>query len=189
MKMENLEVPFATTSSGRARGEQSDALEHAMTTRRRDFLGFLLAATAGSAVQGQTRGRATSIPPSNSPPAAPSIGTASKPLLVASANGLPHLDAAYASLRGGGDTLDAAVSVCAALENDPNDESVGYGGLPNEEGEVELDASVMHGPTRRAGAVAGVRRIRNVARLAKTVMERTDHLTLVGDGARRFAVA
>ncbi len=66
---------------------------------------------------------------------------------------------------------------------------MGYGGLPNEEGEVELDASVMHGPTRRAGSVASVRRIKNVAKLAKTVMERTNHTMIVADGARRFAVA
>ena len=77
----------------------------------------------------------------------------------------------------------AAVTV---VEDDPNDDSVGYGGLPNEEGEVELDASVMHGPTRRAGSVASVRRIKNVSRLAKTVMERTNHVMIVGDGARRF---
>ena len=70
----------------------------------------------------------------------------------------------------------------------PNDDSVGYGGLPNEEGVVELDASVMHGPTRRAGSVASVQRIKNVSRLAKTVMERTNHVMIVGDGARRFAV-
>jgi N4-(beta-N-acetylglucosaminyl)-L-asparaginase len=80
----------------------------------------------------------------------------------------------------------AAVSV---VEDDPKDNSVGYGGLPNEEGEVELDASVMHGPTGRAGSVASVRRIKNVARLAKTVMAKTNHVMIVGDGARRFGVA
>jgi N4-(beta-N-acetylglucosaminyl)-L-asparaginase len=92
-------------------------------------------------------------------------------------------------LKKGGDTLDAAVAVVTVVEDDPNDDSVGYGGLPNEEGEVELDASVMHGPTHRAGAVAAVRRIKNVSRLAKTVMEDTNHVMIVGDGARRFAVA
>jgi N4-(beta-N-acetylglucosaminyl)-L-asparaginase len=89
----------------------------------------------------------------------------------------------------GGDTLDAVVAAVTVVEDDPKDTSVGYGGLPNEEGEVELDASVMHGPTGRAGSVASVRRIKNVARLAKTVMERTNHVMLVGDGARRFGVA
>jgi N4-(beta-N-acetylglucosaminyl)-L-asparaginase len=92
-------------------------------------------------------------------------------------------------LKKGGDTLDAAVAVVTVVEDDPNDDSVGYGGLPNEEGEVELDASVMHGPTRRAGSVASVRRIKNVSRLAKTVMEKTNHVMIVGDGARRFAMA
>jgi N4-(beta-N-acetylglucosaminyl)-L-asparaginase len=92
-------------------------------------------------------------------------------------------------MKSGGDTLEAAVAAVTVVEDDPNDDSVGYGGLPNEEGEVELDASVMHGPTRRAGSVASVRRIKNVARLAKTVMERTNHTMIVGDGARRFAVA
>ena len=57
-------------------------------------------------------------------------------------------------LKKGGDTLDAALAAVTIVEDDPNDDSVGYGGLPNEEGEVELDASVMHGPTRRAGCVA-----------------------------------
>jgi N4-(beta-N-acetylglucosaminyl)-L-asparaginase len=140
-------------------------------TSRREFLATLVATTAAGAVSSKE------------------ALAGGSPVLIGSANALPHLEAARAFVLGGGDTLDAAISVCTALENDPEDVSVGYGGLPNEDGEVELDASVMHGPTRRAGAVAGVRRIKNVARLAKTVMERTDHLTLVGEGARRFAVA
>ncbi len=88
----------------------------------------------------------------------------------------------------GGDTLDAVVAAVTIVEDDPNDTSVGYGGLPNEDGETELDASVMHGPTGRAGSVASVRRIKNVSLLAKTVMERTNHVMIVGEGARRFAV-
>jgi N4-(beta-N-acetylglucosaminyl)-L-asparaginase len=142
-----------------------------MSSSRREFLATLLATTAAGAVSSK------------------GALAGALPVLIGSANALPHLEAARALVLGGGDTLDAAISVCTALENDPEDASVGYGGLPNEDGEVELDASVMHGPTRRAGAVAGVRRIKNVARLAQTVMERTDHLTLVGEGARRFAVA
>src|SRR6202158_4789528 len=112
-----------------------------------------------------------------------------RPVMISSANGVRALDKGMEILRHGGDTLDAAVAAVTVVEDDPNDDSVGYGGLPNEEGEVELDASVMHGPTGRAGAVAGVRRIKNVSRLAKTVMERTNHVMIVGDGARRFAVA
>jgi N4-(beta-N-acetylglucosaminyl)-L-asparaginase len=109
--------------------------------------------------------------------------------MISSANGVNALGKGMEILKRGGDTLEAAVAAVTIVEDDPNDDSVGYGGLPNEEGEVELDASVMHGPTRRAGSVGGVRRIKNVARLAKTVMERSNHVMIVGDGARRFAVA
>jgi N4-(beta-N-acetylglucosaminyl)-L-asparaginase len=112
-----------------------------------------------------------------------------RPLIISSANGLRALDKGMDILKKGGDTLDAVVAAVTVVEDDPSDDSVGYGGLPNEEGEVELDASVMHGPTHRAGSVASVRRIKNVSRLAKTVMERTNHVMIVGDGARRFAVA
>jgi N4-(beta-N-acetylglucosaminyl)-L-asparaginase len=112
-----------------------------------------------------------------------------RPLIISSANGVHALDKGMDILHKGGDTLDAVVAAVTVVEDDPNDDSVGYGGLPNEEGEVELDASVMHGPTHRAGAVAAVRRIKNVARLAKAVMENTNHVMIVGDGARRFALA
>jgi N4-(beta-N-acetylglucosaminyl)-L-asparaginase len=120
-------------------------------------------------------------------PLAPAAGT--RPLIISSANGLHALDKGMDILKKGGDTLDAVVAAVTVVEDDPNDDSVGYGGLPNEEGEVELDASVMHGPTHRAGSVASVRKIKNVARLAQTVMEKTNHVMIVGDGARRFAVA
>ena len=116
-------------------------------------------------------------------------GGTKRPVMISSANGVHALQKGMDVLKTGGDTLDAAVAVVTVVEDDPNDDSVGYGGLPNEEGEVELDASVMHGPTRRAGSVASVRRIKNVAKLAKAVMERTNHTMIVGDGARRFALA
>ena len=74
-------------------------------------------------------------------------------------------------------------------EDDPEDSSVGYGGLPNELGVVELDASVMHGPTRRCGSVASLRNIKNPSKVAKLVMEQTDHIMLVGNGALEFAKA
>ena len=93
-----------------------------------------------------------------------------------------------AFLKGGGDTLDAALRVVRGPEDDPNDSSVGLGGLPNEEGVVELDACCMHGPTRRAGSVGGVRNIKNVSQVAKAVMEHSGHVMLVGEGAERFAV-
>lgn len=112
-----------------------------------------------------------------------------QPVLIASANGLNGADGGYTLLTRGRDTLDAVGFVLKVQEDDPTDDSVGYGGLPNEEGEVELDSCVMHGPTRRAGAVAGVRNIKNVASVARLVMERTNHLLLVGEGAQRFAMA
>ncbi|HSF22747.1 MAG TPA: isoaspartyl peptidase/L-asparaginase, partial [Blastocatellia bacterium] len=113
----------------------------------------------------------------------------SRPLVVSSANGLRANAKAMEMIRAGSDTLDAVVAGVNIVEDDPNDMSVGYGGLPNEEGEVELDASVMHGPTRRAGAVASIRHIKNPSKVAKLVLERTDHLLLVGEGALRFALA
>lgn len=113
---------------------------------------------------------------------------AKRPVIISAANGVDALQKGMDVLNSGGDTLDAAIAAVTVVEDDPNDDSVGYGGLPNELGVVELDASVMHGPTRRAGSVASVQRIKNVARLAKTVMERTNHVMIVGDGARRFAV-
>jgi N4-(beta-N-acetylglucosaminyl)-L-asparaginase len=85
--------------------------------------------------------------------------------------------------------LDAALRVVKGPEDDPNDTSVGLGGLPNEEGVVELDACCMHGPTRRAGSVGGVRNIKNVSLVSKAVMDHTGHVMLVGEGAERFAVA
>jgi len=112
-----------------------------------------------------------------------------KNLVISSANGLKACARAMEILKAGGDTLEAVVAGVTLVEDDPEDTSVGYGGLPNEEGVVELDASVMHGPTRRAGSVAAVRNIKNVARLAKLVMEQTDHIMLVGEGALRFARA
>lgn len=153
---------------------------------------FFLTSLAGSALAGTNKlfGR----PPSNgdTEPALAALAApvqGQRPLIISSANGLRALDKGMDILKKGGDTLDAVVAVVTVVEDDPADDSVGYGGLPNEEGEVELDASVMHGPTHQAGAVAAVRRIKNVSRLAKTVMENTNHLMIVGDGARRFAVA
>src|SRR6267378_6166231 len=112
-----------------------------------------------------------------------------KNIVISSSNGRAACKRAMEVIQSGGDTLDAVVAGVNIVEMDPNDTSVGFGGLPNEEGLVELDASVMHGPTRRAGSVASVQKIKNVARLAKTVMERTNHVMIVGDGARRFGVA
>src|SRR5437899_294394 len=91
-----------------------------------------------------------------------------RPIIICAANGLNYLDEGFELLRGGADTLDAALRVVRGPEDDPNDSSVGLGGLPNEEGVVELDACCMHGPTRRAGSVGGVRNITNVAPVSPT---------------------
>ena len=86
---------------------------------------------------------------------------------IASHNGLQATKRADELLRKGSDTLDAAVAGVTLVENDPDDTSVGYGGLPNEDGVVELDAAVMHGPTHRAGAVASLQQIKNAAQVAQ----------------------
>jgi N4-(beta-N-acetylglucosaminyl)-L-asparaginase len=153
---------------------------------------FFLTSLAGSAIASANKLFGATPSNGSAAPAVANMAPAAqgkRPLIISSANGVHALDKGMDILRKGGDTLDAVVAAVTVVEDDPNDDSVGYGGLPNEEGEVELDASVMHGPTRRAGSVASVRRIKNVSRLAKTVMEKTNHVMIVGDGARRFAVA
>lgn len=112
-----------------------------------------------------------------------------KNIVISSANGRAACAKAVEILKSGGDTLDAVVAGVNLVEEDPNDSSVGYGGLPNEDGVVELDSSLMHGPTRRAGAVGAIRNIKYPSRVAKLVMEQTDHVMLVGEGALRFARA
>ena len=123
--------------------------------------------------------------------AAPQVSSAAAPknIVIASGNGLRACTQAMELLKAGADTLDAVIAGVNILELDPEVTSVGYGGLPNEEGVRELDASVMHGPTRRCGAVAGIRNIKTPSKVAKLVMERTDHIMLVGEGALNFARA
>jgi N4-(beta-N-acetylglucosaminyl)-L-asparaginase len=113
----------------------------------------------------------------------------SKNIVIASSNGLACCQKAREMLDAGDDTLDAAIAGVNIQELDPEDTSVGYGGLPNEEGVVELDACVMHGPSRRAGSVASIRGIKTPSNVAKLVMERSDHIMIVGEGALRFAKA
>ena len=115
--------------------------------------------------------------------------SALRPCLISSGNGVPAIARAMELMRGGTDPLEAAVDGVAIVEDDPRDMSVGYGGLPNEDGVVQLDASVMHGPTHTAGAVAALENIRNPARVALEVLRRTDHVLLVGAGALAFARA
>lgn len=110
-------------------------------------------------------------------------------VVISSANGERAVRKATELLQRGADPLDAVIGGVNIIEDDPDDITVGYGGLPNEEGVVELDSCVMHGPTHNAGAVAAIQNIKNPSRVAKLVMERTDHVLLVGEGALRFAKA
>lgn len=111
------------------------------------------------------------------------------PCVIASTNGLRSTARAMDLLREGYDPADAIVQGVKIVEDDPNDDSVGYGGLPNAEGVVELDASVMHGPTHKSGAVAAIRDIKNPAHVALMVLRKTNHCLLVGEGAKRFALS
>lgn len=108
---------------------------------------------------------------------------------ISSENGLRACNRAVEMVQRGEDTLDAAIAGVNINEEDPEDNSVGFGGLPNEDGVVELDACVMHGPTRRCGSVASLRNIKTPSKVARLVMEQTDHIMLVGEGALRFARA
>ncbi len=114
---------------------------------------------------------------------------ARRPVVISSANGLRTVTKAMELIRAGADPLDAAIAGVAIVEADPSDRSVGYGGIPNEQGVVELDAAVMHGPTHGGGAVASIRNIMHPAAVARVVMKRTDHCLLVGEGALKFARA
>ena len=114
-------------------------------------------------------------------------GKGQRPVVIASANGLETVARARDHILSGFDPLDAIVDGVAIVENDPSDMTVGYGGLPNEEGIVTLDSCVMHGPTHRAGAVASLENIKNPAQVAREVARRTDHVLLVGAGAQKFA--
>ncbi len=96
------------------------------------------------------------------------------------------LDAGYAILAKGGTALDAVSAAVVVLEDDPHF-NAGKGAVFNAEGVNELDASIMDGNTLRAGAVAGVHRVRNPIRLARAVMEKSRHVMLIGDGAEKFA--
>jgi N4-(beta-N-acetylglucosaminyl)-L-asparaginase len=125
----------------------------------------------------------------NEPRLAAQAGGPVRPIVISSANGLHASAKAMEMLKGGADALDAVIAGVNLVEDDPNDHSVGLGGLPNEDGVVELDASVMHGPTGRGGAVAALQNIRNPSKVARVVMERSNHVLLVAAGALRFAKA
>ena len=159
-----------------------------MTFSRRDFVKTSVLGTVAAGVGGKS-GIAGAMGAPNNQGHASQSDSAKRAVIICAHNGQAYVEAAYAFLKGGGDTLDAGIQVVKGPENDPNDDSVGLGGIPNEECVVELDSCCMHGPTRRAGSVGGVRNIKNVSMVAKAVMEHTGHVMLVGEGAERFAVA
>jgi N4-(beta-N-acetylglucosaminyl)-L-asparaginase len=112
-----------------------------------------------------------------------------KPIAISSANSLAPVTTAGEALAAGADTLDAAVEGVKIQELDPNDHSVGYGGYPNEEGVVQLDASCIHGPSKRGGAVACLEGIKTPSEVAKLILKYTTHVMLVGQDAKRFALS
>ena len=147
-------------------------MDHSVSRRR--FMGTTAAASLSTLAIG-----ASQVKPAG----------AKRPLVVASGNGLRAVEKAMELIKNGHDPLDAAIEGVAIIEADPKDHSVGLGGLPNEDGVVELDAAVMHGPTHGGGSVASIRNIMHPAAVARLVMQRTRHCLLVGEGALRFARA
>jgi N4-(beta-N-acetylglucosaminyl)-L-asparaginase len=123
------------------------------------------------------------------------IPPAATPLVISSGNGNGYrnggtktcVETAYSMMTAGTDVLDSLIAGVNIVELDPLDDSVGYGGLPNADGVVQLDSCLMHGPKRRAGAVAGIEGVRTPSKVAREVMEQTDHHLLVGKGAQDFA--
>lgn len=153
--------------------------------KRRDFM--ISSAVAGAAVVSKRAVNAK----------APTmlIPAAVKPLVISSSNGnrfknggdVTAVQKAFQMITQGSDVLDAVVAGVNIVELDPLDDSVGYGGLPNADGVVQLDSSVMHGPKKQAGAVAAIEGVRTPSLVAKAVSEQTDHHLIVGRGAQEFA--
>jgi N4-(beta-N-acetylglucosaminyl)-L-asparaginase len=154
----------------------SDALN------RRDFL----ASTAGAAAAAALPAHLAAV---SFPSPAIHLRPPAKPIAISSANSLAPVTKAGELVAQGADTLDAAVEGVKIEELDPNDHSVGYGGLPNEEGVVQLDASCIHGPSKRAGAVACLEGIKTPSEVAKLILKYTTHVMLAGQDAKRFALS
>jgi N4-(beta-N-acetylglucosaminyl)-L-asparaginase len=155
-----------------------------MPISRRDFIGAGASAAAGLVLSR----RAGALPIISLTERATPVPVVGRPAVVASANGIRGVARAHEMIGQGKDTLDAIIAGVNIQELDPTDQSVGLGGLPNEDGIVQLDASVMHGPTNRAGAVGALEDIATPSLVAKAVMDYTDHIFLVGAGAKKFAL-
>jgi N4-(beta-N-acetylglucosaminyl)-L-asparaginase len=123
------------------------------------------------------------------------IPSAVKPVVISAANGnkfknggdMTAVQKAFTMIAGGSDVLDAVIAGVNIVELDPLDDSVGYGGLPNADGVVQLDSCCMHGPRKQAGGVASLEGVRTPSLVAKAVAEQTDHHLVVGKDAQRFA--
>jgi len=147
---------------------------------RREFVRHGMGMGAGALALGR-------LPDSRAHPKHQTVGT---PLVITSRTTEAAQQAmrqAWDILDGGGTALDAVERGANVIELDPEDTGVGYGGLPNENGVIQLDASIMDGKTYNAGAVAALENIKTPASVARLVMERTDHIILVGVGALEFA--
>lgn len=148
---------------------------------------FVLTGAAGLAAASATTSAAQA-------PAVMTRGSV-KPVVVSSSNGNIYknggtrtcVETAFAMMAEGKDVLDALIAGVNIVELDPLDTSVGYGGLPNADGIVQLDASCMHGPRKRAGAVACIEGVRTPSLVAQKVMDETDHHLVVGKDAQAFA--
>jgi len=147
---------------------------------RRDFLTAAGGLAAGAWAVRHPMGAPRPLPPAR---------WANQPVVISSANSLRPVQRAYELLVQGADPLDAVVEAVKIQELDPTDTSVGYGGLPNADGVVQLDASCMHGPSKRAGAVGALENIKTPSEVAKLILKYTNHIFLVGEGAKRFALS
>jgi N4-(beta-N-acetylglucosaminyl)-L-asparaginase len=160
---------------------------------RRDFLeagAVAAAAAAGLSVPGVADAAELPIAQTTRRPFAglPVVISSPNGFRTRHADGRPAIQVAYDMIVQGGDPLDAAIAGVQLVELDPTDHSVGLKGYPNAEGVPQLDASCMHGPTKRAASVAALEDIATPAAVAKMIMDRTDHLMLAGAGAKRFAL-
>jgi N4-(beta-N-acetylglucosaminyl)-L-asparaginase len=156
-----------------------------MRISRRKFVGVGAAAAAAVTLDREARAEALGATARRQP----GRELANRPVVIASANGIRGVARAYDMItKQNADTLDAIIAGVNIEELDPEDQAVGLGGLPNADGVVQLDASCMHGPTKRAGAVASLEDSATPSLVANAVMDYTDHILLVGPGARKFAL-
>jgi N4-(beta-N-acetylglucosaminyl)-L-asparaginase len=163
---------------------------------RRDFI-RTAAASAGALAAGSTPLRAAVDPIPSSATGAPfvSTGRRARPIVLSDlsgvrfTNGGPEnaIERAFRGITEGEDVLDALIAGVNIPELDPTETGIGFGGLPNADGIVQLDSCCMHGPRRWAGGVAGIEGVRTPSRVARAVAELTDHHLIAGEGAQNFA--